>query len=148
MQGVEPSIRWIWSILSTRSITSIFCPLRLFFGKKKASVVFTTEAYKIKNLAATYSPTLLCAVPSAMRGLTSEFGMGSGISLSLMPPSKILAIESHQVIFTNIKRRLKLFFIQLTACILVFCDHAFKVFEGIGLHPSSSKKRWSSQWTD
>jgi hypothetical protein len=41
-----------------------------------------------KNLAATYSPTLLCAVPSAMRGLTSEFGMGSGISLSLMPPEK------------------------------------------------------------
>ena len=42
-----------------------------------------------KNLAATYSPTLLCAVPSAMKGLTSEFGMGSGISPSLLPPSKI-----------------------------------------------------------
>ena len=43
-----------------------------------------------KSLAATYSPTLLCAVPSAMKGLTSEFGMGSGISLSLLPPSKNL----------------------------------------------------------
>jgi hypothetical protein len=42
---------------------------------------------EIKSLAATYSPTLLCAVPSAMKGLTSEFGMGSGISLSLMSPS-------------------------------------------------------------
>jgi hypothetical protein len=36
-----------------------------------------------KSLAATYSPTLLCAVPSAMKGLTSEFGMESGISPSL-----------------------------------------------------------------
>lgn len=35
-----------------------------------------------KKLAATYSPTLLCAVPSAIKGLTSEFGMGSGV-----PPS-------------------------------------------------------------
>ena len=41
-----------------------------------------------ENPAATYSPTLLCAVPSAMRGLTSEFGMESGISPSLWPPGK------------------------------------------------------------
>ena len=34
----------------------------------------------IKNLAATYSSTLLCVVPSAMEGLTSEFGMGSGMT--------------------------------------------------------------------
>ena len=39
-----------------------------------------------KNLAATYSSVLLCTVPSAMKGLTSEFGMGSGISPSLLPP--------------------------------------------------------------
>ena len=49
-------------------------------------VVFFEEK---KSLAATYSPTLLRAVPLAMRGLTSEFGMGSGISLSLLPPSKL-----------------------------------------------------------
>ena len=41
-----------------------------------------------KNLAATYSPTLLRAVPSAMKGLTSEVGMGSGISPSLKLPEK------------------------------------------------------------
>ena len=45
-----------------------------------------------KNLAATYSPTLLSAVPSAMKGLTSEFGMGSGISSSPMPPEKMCQI--------------------------------------------------------
>ena len=52
----------------------------------------TTE----KKLAATYSPTLLCAVPSASRGLTSEFGMGSGISPSSLPPVKALSsFEKH-----------------------------------------------------
>ena len=43
---------------------------------------------EIKSLAATYSPTLLCVVPLAMKSLTSEFGMGSGISSSPMPPGK------------------------------------------------------------
>jgi hypothetical protein len=43
-----------------------------------------------KNLAATYSPTLLRAVPSAIKGLTSEFGMGSGISPSLLPPGQTI----------------------------------------------------------
>ena len=36
-----------------------------------------------QDLAASYSPTLLCVVPSAMKGLTSVFGMGTGISPSL-----------------------------------------------------------------
>ena len=44
-----------------------------------------------KNLAATYSPILLRIVPSATRGLTAEFGMGSGVSLSLWPPEKAVA---------------------------------------------------------
>ncbi len=56
-------------------------------GKKKGLKTGCFKAKK-KSLAATYSPTLLCAVPSAMKGLTSEFGMGSGISLSLMPPNE------------------------------------------------------------
>lgn len=42
-----------------------------------------------KNLATPYSSALLCAVPSAKKGLTSEFGMGSGISPSLLSPGKI-----------------------------------------------------------
>ncbi len=32
------------------------------------------------------SHTLACAVPSALKGLTSGFGMGPGVSLSLWPP--------------------------------------------------------------
>jgi hypothetical protein len=59
------------------------------FGKKR-SVVTNYNTPEMKSLAATYSPTLLCAVPSAMKGLTSEFGMGSGISPSPLPPSKKL----------------------------------------------------------
>ena len=96
-----------------------------------------------------------------MRGLTSEFGMGSGISLSLLPPSKNLANESihnsfNQVLFacpdeggasklsvTSINRRLKLFLtigIQtLTTCdFLYFATTRFQDFHPadlrLGLH--------------
>jgi hypothetical protein len=55
-------------------------------GKKKARTHI--ESAQKKSLATTYSPTLLCAVPSAMKDLTSEFGMGSGVPLSLSSPSK------------------------------------------------------------
>lgn len=41
-----------------------------------------------KKLAATYSPILLCIVPSAMEDLTSVFEMGTGISPPLKPPKK------------------------------------------------------------
>ena len=41
-----------------------------------------------KKLAATYSSRLSCLVPSAMRVLTAEFGMESGVSPSLSPPEK------------------------------------------------------------
>ncbi len=39
------------------------------------------------GLAATYSPASWDAVPSARRRLTAEFGMGSGVSLALLPPN-------------------------------------------------------------
>ena len=48
---------------------------------------------KEKSLAASYSSALLCAVPSAMKGLTSEFGMGSGVPPSPMPPSMIIDLS-------------------------------------------------------
>ena len=35
------------------------------------------------------SHTVTHAVPSAQRGLTSVFGMGTGVTLSLLPPKKI-----------------------------------------------------------
>ena len=38
------------------------------------------------GLAVTYSPASWDAVPSARRRLTAEFGMGSGVSLALLPP--------------------------------------------------------------
>ena len=36
--------------------------------------------------APAYSPRAYAQVPSALKGLTSEFGMGSGVSPSLEPP--------------------------------------------------------------
>ena len=44
----------------------------------KKSPLQLLELKRAKVLAMTYSSTLLCAVPSAMKGLTSEFEMGSG----------------------------------------------------------------------
>ena len=40
------------------------------------------------------SHTLACAVPSALKGLTSGFGMGPGVSLSLWPPKLYGVINS------------------------------------------------------
>ena len=37
------------------------------------------------------------AVPSAQRGLTSEFGMGSGVALSQWPPEKICYIRNKEM---------------------------------------------------
>ena len=54
-----------------------------------------------KTLAATYSSILLRTVPSAMRGLTSEFGMGSGISLSLLPPGKLVVVKESYSLIKN-----------------------------------------------
>ena len=42
---------------------------------------------RFSGLAVTYSPASWDAVPSAQRRLTAEFGMGSGVSLALMPPN-------------------------------------------------------------
>ena len=38
--------------------------------------------------AATYFPRAQAQVSSALRGLTSEFGMGSGVTLSQEPPEQ------------------------------------------------------------
>ena len=51
----------------------------------------------MKNLAATYSPTLLCAVPSASKSLTSEFGMGSGVTPPLKPPGSATLFSNNTV---------------------------------------------------
>ena len=77
------------SRLRERFVDSFSSFLAIFGQKKRPH--FPIRIVWPKNLAATYSPILLCIVPSAMRGLTSEFGMGSGVSLSLLPPSKNLS---------------------------------------------------------
>ena len=86
------------------------------WAKKKA--LGTEFLRRKKSLATTYSPTLLCAVPSAMKGLTSEFGMGSGISPSLLPPSKnwqmIDQFKFDSSLITYKKRRLRFFTLNRT----------------------------------
>ena len=56
--------------------------------KEEARLIVVKRASK-GFLAATYSPTGLSpAVPSAQEVLTTEFGMGSGVSPPAMPPRK------------------------------------------------------------
>ena len=43
-----------------------------------ADLIRSTEGLPFQKTAATYSPTFSSAVPSALRGLTSLFGMGRG----------------------------------------------------------------------
>ena len=47
-----------------------------------------SERFKRKKPAATYSRILLSILPLAKKGLTSEFGMGSGVSPSLLLPAE------------------------------------------------------------
>ncbi len=79
----------------------------IIFEQKKALINLRLSGRK-KNLAATYSPSLLRQVPLATRVLTSEFGMGSGVSLSLLPPEKIDELQALTLLFTNFNRLLKM----------------------------------------
>ena len=57
------------------------------FHKKKTPVGIPTGV-TYKSLAVTYSHTANAALPSALARFTSEFGMESGGSTSLLPPGK------------------------------------------------------------
>ena len=56
------------------------------------------------RLAATYSPTLI-AVPSALTGLTSLFGMGRGGTPSLKPPKSFGALTQPIIVLTYRKKQ-------------------------------------------
>lgn len=89
MEGLESSVRSatnkeyavLWTAAQALSEDTRLACQGGFFSTKKKPTQFALSG-RNENLAATYSPILLCIVPSAMKGLTSEFGMGSGI-----PPS-------------------------------------------------------------
>ena len=78
--------------LSSMVILTVVISSCLFFRKYSTNFINSTKKtpslYPSKGvlyiLAATYSPTN--AVPSALTGLTSLFGMGRGGALSLKPP--------------------------------------------------------------
>jgi hypothetical protein len=58
------------------------------FKTKKAQ--FLLSLFNVFNPAATYFPmTLTIIVSSALKGLTSVFGMGTGVSPSASPPETL-----------------------------------------------------------
>jgi hypothetical protein len=61
-------------------LSSVVCPL--------SSVPWRRRRGRPVDLAATYSPTPRGVVPSALRGFTAEFGMGSGGPPALWPPGR------------------------------------------------------------
>ena len=55
-----------------------------FFPQTQKGHIRLNVAFLIINPATTYAPTQLArAVPSAQRGLTSVFGMGTGVTLAV-----------------------------------------------------------------
>ena len=53
--------------------------------KKKARHVSTAGSHNSGDVLLSHSAS--AAVPSALIGLTSEFGMGSGVTLPTLPPN-------------------------------------------------------------
>ena len=54
----------------------------------------TTEVIRdLKKVASTYSPTLKRAVPSALAGLTSLFGMGRGGPCCYRHPKRLIRLS-------------------------------------------------------
>jgi len=62
--------------------------MKLAFGQKKTSVSFPTEVSQKKAGVVLLSHTVTRAIPSPQEGLTSEFGMGSGVAPLLKTPAK------------------------------------------------------------
>ena len=58
--------------------------------KKKPEVAMLQRAFQNISLAMTYSHMGPPTLPSALRRFTTEFGMGSGGSISLLSPSNLV----------------------------------------------------------
>ena len=58
-------------------------PLSQWEREKRAQKKPAGKAAGFFNPAMTYSPTQLPCIPSALKGLTSVFGMGTGVTPSL-----------------------------------------------------------------
>ena len=57
---------------------------------KREEAPFWGASFCKEPLAPTYFPTYECAVSWAMKRLTAEFGMGSGVPASLWTPRKFI----------------------------------------------------------
>ncbi len=78
---VEPGVRRGFSFFFSVPSAVFFCGRRCFVMVKR-----TGECRE--DPATAYSPTCRHAVPSALRGFTAEFGMGSGGAPSLRSPGR------------------------------------------------------------
>lgn len=74
---------------------------------KKAPIVFTTGAFKINPGNDLLSHNLAVVVPSAMRGLTSLFGMGRGVSPPLLSPEKTILMQPQPSGCVSLKLKLE-----------------------------------------
>jgi hypothetical protein len=73
--GARPAYR----VRMQESLTERVCSVRLSLVKAGDVVL---------------SHTVSCAVPSALRGLTTVFGMGTGVTLAAKPPTNVLEFRN------------------------------------------------------
>ena len=64
--------------------------------KKPASVKGRAWCYEIKSGGVLLSHAVAHVVSSALPGLTTEFGMGSGVAPALWPPETLNSVISDQ----------------------------------------------------
>ena len=74
--------------MKTSDIHRVF-EKKIGIGPKKKPQEKCFLGFSNKCLAVTYSHTANAALPSALVRFTSEFGMGSGGSIPLLPPGKL-----------------------------------------------------------
>ena len=68
------------------------------YGEKRVRAAHGGGPYEVMSGDVLLSHDLPVAVPSALKGLTSGFGMEPGISPSLWPPKLygVISLETHQ----------------------------------------------------
>ena len=81
------------------------CELKLKESINKKRLVTQGDKPFVYKAAATYFPTLSGAVTSALKGLTSLFGMGRGGSPSLRPPITLCISSKGYTLFLKMTAR-------------------------------------------
>ena len=91
--GISISLRFFWGVQKSPSFRMDFCAPQV--GLEPTTLRLTAECSAIELLrnmesgGDLLSRAVTSQVPSALKGLTSVFGMGTGVTPSLSPPEMV-----------------------------------------------------------